>query len=59
MRWRGEEGSMVRAHSFSRGGRADAGKREGSEKAEMLLKMLDAYGRVVVGPGTQSGWILG
>lgn len=50
---------MVRAHSFSRGGRADAGKREGSEKAEMLLKMLDAYGKVVVGPGTQSGWILG
>ena len=50
---------MVRAHSFRRGGRADAGKREGSEKAEMLLKMLDAYGKVVVGPGTQSGWILG
>ncbi len=45
----------VRWHSLSIDGMDDARRRAGSEKAWMLLKILEAYGSWAVGPGTARG----
>lgn len=57
---RGCEGAAsARKHSFSIVGMEDDGRRDGKEKACILLNMSDAYGKCGVALGTVSGLTFG